>query len=136
MVTYFAQVLGLEDKEKIDTCLEMDKFGMGNTLLTFIDKYCEYGGEDDVEERGLTIGGNELAWLADLVTSYILENMKEHFKEMPFKGIYCHDGIVIFKGNLKASEVGNWLKMFQAEVDELASGIKLSKIYSQSMGRG
>ena len=119
-VTYFAQVLSLEDKEKIDTCLKMVKFGMGNTLLTFIDKYYGYGGEEDVEERRLTIGGYELAWLADLVASYILENMKEHFKETHFKGIYCDDRIVIFKGNLKASEVGNWIKMFQVEVDELA----------------
>ena len=95
-------------------------FGMGNTLLTFIDKYYEYGGEEDVEERGLTIGGYESAWLADLVTSYILENMKEHFRETHFKGIYRDDRIVIFEGNLKASKVGNWLKMFQAEVDKLA----------------
>ena len=59
---------------------------MGNTLLTFIDEYYEYGGEEDVEERGLMIGGYELAWLEDLVASYILENMKEHFKETHFKG--------------------------------------------------
>ena len=93
---------------------------MGNTLLTIIDKYYEYGGEEDVEERGLMIGGYELVWLADLVASYILENMKEHFKEMHFKGIYFDDRIAIFKGNLKeAGDVGDWLKMFQAEVDEL-----------------
>ena len=35
------------------------------------------------------IGRYESAWLADLVTSYILENTKEHFKETQFKGIYC-----------------------------------------------
>ena len=34
-----------------------------------------------MEERGLMIGGYELAWLADLVASYILENMEELFKE-------------------------------------------------------
>jgi hypothetical protein len=45
----------------------MIKFGMGNTLLTFVDKYYKYGGDLDVEDRGLTIGGYESAWLADLV---------------------------------------------------------------------
>jgi hypothetical protein len=35
----------------------MIKFGMGNTLLTFVDKYYEYGGYLDVDDRGLTIGG-------------------------------------------------------------------------------
>ena len=44
-------------------------------------KYYEYGGDEDVEERGLMIGGYELAWLADLVASYILENTEELFEE-------------------------------------------------------
>jgi hypothetical protein len=39
---------------------------MGNTLLTFVDKYYEYGGDLNVEDRGLAIGGYESAWLADL----------------------------------------------------------------------
>lgn len=50
----------------------MIKFGMGNTLLTFVDEFCKYGGEVDVEERSLTIGGYKSAWLADLGQSYIL----------------------------------------------------------------
>jgi hypothetical protein len=40
----------------ITTHDEMIKFGMGNTLLTFVDKYYEYGGDLDIEDRGLTIG--------------------------------------------------------------------------------
>jgi hypothetical protein len=44
----------------------MIKFSMGNTLLTFVDKYYEYGGNLDVEDRGLTIGGYKSAWLANL----------------------------------------------------------------------
>ena len=119
-VMYFAQFLSLEDKEKIETCLEMAKFGMGNTLLTFIDKYYEYGGEEDVEERGLMIEGYELVWLADLIASYILENMKKHFQETHLKGIYRNDGIVIFKGILKEGNIGDWLKGFQVGVNELA----------------
>ena len=52
-------------------------FGMKNTLVSFIDKYYEYGGEMEDEKRGLTIGGYESAWLADLVAAYLLEMMKE-----------------------------------------------------------
>jgi hypothetical protein len=64
----------------------MIKFGMGNTLLTFVDKYYEYGGDLDVEDRGLTIGGYKSAWLADLsswttpeislMTSYMKQQAK------------------------------------------------------------
>jgi hypothetical protein len=32
-------------------------FGMGNTLITFEDKYFEYDGDRDVNDKGLTIGG-------------------------------------------------------------------------------
>ena len=118
---YFGNILSLEDKEKIDVCLDMViKFGMGNTLLTFINKYYEYGGDEDVEERGLMIRGYELAWLADLVASYILENIEELFKETRLKGIYRDDGIAVFKGNLKASNIGEWLQEFQNKVNDLA----------------
>ena len=61
-------------------CLNMIKFGMGNTLFTFVDKYYEYGGEDNVEEHGLMIGGYELAWLVDLVASYVLESASKQFE--------------------------------------------------------
>ena len=40
---------------------------MGNTILTFLEKYYEYGAQDDIMEKGLTIRGYESAWLADLV---------------------------------------------------------------------
>lgn len=46
---------------------------MGNTLITFVDKYYDYGGDIEGEKRGLTIGGYEAAWLADLVAAFILE---------------------------------------------------------------
>jgi hypothetical protein len=52
----------------------MIAFGMGNTLLTFVDKYYEYDGERNIRDKGLTIGGYESAWLADLVAAFILEN--------------------------------------------------------------
>jgi hypothetical protein len=40
-IKYFAGDLNAETQGRIETCLEMIKFGMGNTLLTFVDKYYE-----------------------------------------------------------------------------------------------
>jgi hypothetical protein len=57
----------------------MIKFGMSSTLLTFVDKYYEYDGDKDSNEKGLTIGGYESAWLADLVGAYILANTTKWF---------------------------------------------------------
>jgi hypothetical protein len=56
-IHFFAQDLPEEDQKTVDQCLELIKFGMNGTLLTFIDKYYEYDGDKDVEEKGLTIGG-------------------------------------------------------------------------------
>ena len=71
---------------------------MGNTLITFGGKYWEYGGVPDVYEKGLTIGGYESAFLADLVAAYILENTQQFFDEAKFDGIYRDDGLVVFNG--------------------------------------
>ena len=57
----------------------MIKFGVGNTLLTFQDKFYEYGGDCDSMEIGLTIGGYESTWLADLVALFIQEKTKNLF---------------------------------------------------------
>jgi hypothetical protein len=36
--------------------LEMIAFGMGNTFLTFVNKYYEYDDECNIRDKGLTIG--------------------------------------------------------------------------------
>ena len=59
--------------------MEMIKFGMGNTLISFVDKYFEYNGDKEVKERGLTIGEYESAFLADLVVLYIFEKVRKIF---------------------------------------------------------
>lgn len=46
---------------------------MKNTLVSFTDKYYEYGRDMDGEKRGLTICGFESAWLTDLVAAYLLK---------------------------------------------------------------
>ena len=72
---------------------------MSNTLLTFKDKYYEYGGSIKPERKGLTIGGYESAWLADLVASFILDKVEEILKDTTnYAGIYRDDGFIAFKG--------------------------------------
>jgi hypothetical protein len=53
--------------------LSVIRFGMEDTILTFQDQYYIYDGDQSLDEKGLTIGGYESAWLADLVVAYILE---------------------------------------------------------------
>jgi hypothetical protein len=49
---------------------------MGNTIVSFLDKYYEYGVDPDPDKRGLTFGGFEAAFLADLEASYIFNKLK------------------------------------------------------------
>ena len=84
-----------------------------------MDKYYEYGGSLNVDERGLTIGGYESAWLADLVAAFILETSKEFFVRASFFGIYRDDGIVAFRKQPTTEWIVTWLELFQSKVNEL-----------------
>jgi hypothetical protein len=119
-VKFFARNLNAEIQGRIDKCLEMIKFGMGNTLLTFVDKYYEYGGNLNVEDRGLTIRGYESAWLPNLCMAYVMDNSRDILDELIYKGIYRDNGIVVFKGSVTTSEVAKWLGIFQARVNHFA----------------
>jgi hypothetical protein len=59
----------------------MVKFGMDNTFVTFEDQYWIYGEDLPVEEKGLTIGGYESAFFADLAAAYILEKAEDIFDD-------------------------------------------------------
>jgi hypothetical protein len=82
----------------------MIKFGMGNTLLTFVNKYHKYGGNLDVEDRGLTIGGYQLAWLANLCMAYVMDNSRDILDEPIYEGIYRDDSITVFEGSVTTGE--------------------------------
>jgi hypothetical protein len=92
---------------------------MGNTLLTFVDKYYEYDGEREIRDKGLTIGGYESAWLADLVAAFVLENCEDLFDEAVYDGIYRDDGLVIMKGQKSNADIGEWLNTFQKRVNQV-----------------
>jgi hypothetical protein len=44
-INCFATDLPMKDKLMIRECLKLIHFGMGNTLITFEDKYFEYDGD-------------------------------------------------------------------------------------------
>ena len=119
-VNYFARDLSREMQGTIQTCLDMIKFGMANTLLKFQDMYYKYGGnETDVADKGLTIGGYESAWLADLVAAFILENLDDIFDDALFSGIYRDDGIIVKEGILTKQEIAEWKNQVNKRAEEL-----------------
>jgi len=81
-----------------------------------VDKYYEYNGDRDPEERGLTIGGYESAWLADLVGAYILDNTS-HFRKTKCCGLYRDDGIAVFNNKLSYDDILKWRTKFQNSVN-------------------
>jgi hypothetical protein len=95
---YFSKNLPMKEILMIRECLKLIHFGMGNTLITFEDKYYEYDSNRDVNDKGLIIGGYESAWLADLVAAFVLENRQHMFEMTTFNGIYRDDGLVVMKG--------------------------------------
>jgi hypothetical protein len=111
------------DRNTIEVCLEFVRFSMGNTLIDYGGKYYEYDGDKTIEERGLTIGGFESAWLADLAIAYILEDMGESkpalFDRLGYLGFYRDDGFTYFNGRLTVREMENWLHDFQMGVNEV-----------------
>ena len=93
---------------------------MGNTLLSFRDQYYKHGGSCNPLDRGLTIGGYESAWLADLVAAWILEKTESLFRRTSdFHGIYRDYGVVIFKNKWNVKQIDYWIRTFQLKVNDL-----------------
>ena len=118
-INFYSERFNEEEMQRIDAALEMLKFSMRNTIISFADKYYECGTSDDPMERGLTIGGYESAWLADLVARYVLGKAKDRFADTHYFGIYRDDGCVVFKGPRETEELTTWLEDFQREVNDI-----------------
>jgi hypothetical protein len=85
--------------DKVNKCLGLIKFGMSTTLIQFCGVYYLYDGDKEIENKGLTISGYELAWLADLAMAFLLEMMDQNvINETKYFGIYRDNGIAIFPG--------------------------------------
>ena len=111
----------------------MIAFGMGNSLLTFVDKYYEYDGKREIQDKGLTMGGYELAWLADLVAAFILENSKDLFlDDAIYDRIYRDDGVVVMNGIKMNADMDECLKTFQERV-KVIIGYKKGLVCTMSL---
>ena len=79
VIQHYSQDFNEEEDGVINAALEMLKFSMGNTLLTFCENYYEYGVDDNPMNRSLTIGGYNTAWNFYLIARYLLDLVQEHF---------------------------------------------------------
>jgi hypothetical protein len=68
---------------------------MSATLLTFVDQYYEYDGDEDSENKGLTINGYESAWFADLARAHVREKTQQHVKHSKYHGMCRDDGFEV-----------------------------------------
>jgi hypothetical protein len=119
-VHYCTLQLDQNQCERTKKCLEILKFSMGNTIVSFLDKYYKYGVDPDPDRRGLTIGGFESAFLTNLKASYILDKLRHIWeRHVRFLGTYCNDKIIVFNGQKSNEWLLNWLRIFQGEVDRL-----------------
>ena len=109
-VTFFTRGAPREMKDRAAVCLEMLQFGMERTYLQFGDKYYQYEGEGVPGDPGLTIGGYESAWLADLGLAYLLQQVPSIVNRMEFLEFYRDDGLVVFDGKVTKQYVHNWLE--------------------------
>ena len=120
-VQYYAETLPPETHKTINLCLDLIFFGMTNTIIAFKDEYFLYDGNLKPEERCLTIGGYESAWLADLVVSFLLEATYDTmFDPMHYFGIYRDDGLAVFKGKQSTNEIQEWIEAFQQDINDIA----------------
>ena len=105
VVRLFAIKITAATKKTINICLELMHFLMNSTLISFDGEYYEYHGGEK-QEQGLAIGGYESAFLANLVTSYLVEKYKDILSPKTYHGllnqttyhiIYQYEGLVVFK---------------------------------------
>ena len=108
-----------EKRATIDSCLEMLKFSMGHTIVSFQDKYYEYSVDSDPEMRGLAIGGFDSAWMADIVASFCFDQTAEMFSDTKYHGIYRDDGINIFEGSREIADLDSWFLEFQNKINDI-----------------
>jgi hypothetical protein len=93
---------------------------MGNTIVSFREKYYKYGVDPDPNRCGLTIGGFKSAFLADLEATYTFEKLHHLLEQqVRFIGTYRGNKIIVFRGNKLNKWLKNWLTIFQKEVDRL-----------------
>ena len=84
-------------KKTINICLNLIRFGMSSTLISFDGEYYEYHGGER-EEQELAADGYESMSLANLVAFYLLEKANANFHPTTYHRIYRYNGLVVFTG--------------------------------------
>ena len=97
--------------------MDIIRFGMGCTLISFHGWYYEYHGGDN-KEQYLAIDGYELEFLSNLVVSYLFDKSKELLNQTTYHGIYHNEGLFMFKGKNSVQEIKYWLEEFQQKLDK------------------
>ncbi len=106
----YASVLPELKCEQINKCLDILCFSMGNTIVSFQDKYYEYGVDSVPDRHGLTIGGFELAFLAHLEATYIFDKLNMLLtRHIRFIGTYRDGEIIIFRGRRTTRWLTQWV---------------------------
>jgi hypothetical protein len=107
-------------QEHINKCLDILQFSMGNTIVTFQDKHCEYGVDADPNRRGLTNGGFESALIADLKDSYIFDKLNYLLEcQVYLIGTYRDNELLVLCRRKTHDRLTRWLATFQQGVDRL-----------------
>ena len=73
----------------------MIKFRKDSAMLSFCGKYYKREAKKNIDEKGLNIYWFESVWLADLVSTFLLENSLQNFADIKYFGIYRDSGIFI-----------------------------------------
>jgi hypothetical protein len=129
-IWHYARDLPPEVKDTIATALKLIEFGMTSTAMAFQDQHYIYDGSQTSDDTGLSIGAYESAWLADLVGSYVLEQVEATTtllipEETPLNGHYRDDGLMAKNGRWSYHRLVTWLDQFQTKVNEIAEGTYL-----------
>ena len=76
--------------------------------------------------RGLTTGGYESTWLANLVALFFLEHTEDIFQNTRYSGIYRKNIIAVFTGKWSREKAERWLEDFQTAVNTVTGSSDLN----------
>jgi len=77
----------------------------------------------DAEEKGITIGWHESAWLADGVGACLPDNSKSHFRKInTANGLHRDDSMTVFNNKLSSDNILKGRTKFQNSANRLAGG--------------
>ena len=96
-VRFFSRRLTAATKNTINLDLDLVRFGVSSTLISFEGGYYEYHGGDN-KDQGLAIWGYESAFLSNLVVSYLFEKSKNLLNRTTYQVIYYDRGLLVYSG--------------------------------------